>query len=46
MHLTPDLPDVGAALAKAKRLGGTRVMGPKSVMEQIEIGLFNDPRAT
>jgi predicted enzyme related to lactoylglutathione lyase len=37
------VPDVEAALAKAESLGGTRVMGPDKVMEQIEIGLFNDP---
>jgi predicted enzyme related to lactoylglutathione lyase len=35
--------DVEAALAKAESLGGTRVMGPETVMEEIEIGLFNDP---
>jgi predicted enzyme related to lactoylglutathione lyase len=35
--------DVEAALAKAEGLGATRVMGPEKVMEQIEIGLFNDP---
>ena len=34
--------DVEAALAKAESLGGTRVMGPEE-MEQVEIGLFNDP---
>jgi predicted enzyme related to lactoylglutathione lyase len=34
--------DVEAALAKAESLGGTRVMGPEK-MEQVEIGLFNDP---
>jgi uncharacterized protein len=34
---------VEAALAKAESLGGTRVMGPETVMESIEIGLFNDP---
>ncbi len=37
------VPDVEAALAKAESLGGTRVMGPETVMESIEIGLFNDP---
>ncbi|MGH3549994.1 MAG: VOC family protein [Pseudonocardiaceae bacterium] len=37
------VPDVEAALAKAESLGGSRVMGPETVMEQIEIGLFNDP---
>ena len=38
-----EVPDVEAALAKAESLGGTRVMGPEKVMEQIELGLFNDP---
>ena len=38
-----EVPDVEAALAKAESLGGSRVMGPERVMEQVEIGLFNDP---
>jgi uncharacterized protein len=38
-----EVPDVEAALAKAEGLGGTRVMGPEKVMEQIELGLFTDP---
>jgi predicted enzyme related to lactoylglutathione lyase len=37
------VPDVEAALAKAESLGGSRVMGPEKVMDEIEIGLFNDP---
>jgi len=37
------VPDVEAALAEAERLGGTRMMGPETVMEGIEVGLFNDP---
>ena len=37
------VPDVEAALAKAESLGGSRVMGPEKVMEQVEIGQFNDP---
>ena len=37
------VPDVEAALAKAESLGGSRVMGPEKVMEDVEIGLFNDP---
>jgi uncharacterized protein len=37
------VPDVEAALAQAESLGGTRVMGPETVMEEIEIGLFQDP---
>jgi predicted enzyme related to lactoylglutathione lyase len=38
-----EVPDVEAALAKAESLGGTRMMGPEEVMEQVEIGLFADP---
>ena len=38
-----EVPDVEAALAKAESLGGSRVMGPEKVMDQIEIGLFTDP---
>jgi uncharacterized protein len=38
------VPDVGASLAEAERLGGTRMMGPDKVMEGIEIGLFTDPQ--
>jgi uncharacterized protein len=38
-----EVPDVEAALAQAESLGGTRVMGPESVAEGVEIGLFNDP---
>jgi uncharacterized protein len=38
-----EVPDVEAALAKAERLGGTRVMGPETIMDQIELGQFNDP---
>jgi predicted enzyme related to lactoylglutathione lyase len=38
-----EVPDVEAALAKAERLGGSRMMGPEKVMEGVEIGLFNDP---
>ena len=37
------VPDIEAALAKAESLGGSRMMGPETVMEGIEIGLFNDP---
>ena len=28
---------------KAESLGGSRMMGPERVMEQVEIGLFQDP---
>jgi predicted enzyme related to lactoylglutathione lyase len=38
-----EVPDVEAALARAESLGGSRMMGPEKVMEQVEIGLFNDP---
>jgi predicted enzyme related to lactoylglutathione lyase len=38
-----EVPDVEAALAKAERLGGTRVMGPETIMDQIELGQFKDP---
>jgi predicted enzyme related to lactoylglutathione lyase len=38
-----EVPDVGAALAKAESLGGTRMMGPDEVMEGLVVGLFNDP---
>ena len=37
------VPDVEAALAKAESLGGSRMMGPERVMEQVEIGQFQDP---
>lgn len=38
-----EVPDVEEALARAESLGGTRMMGPESVMGAIEIGLFGDP---
>ena len=38
-----EVPDVEAALAKAESLGGSRMMGPRKVMDMVEIGLFNDP---
>lgn len=37
------VPDVEAALGKAERLGGRRVMGPEKVTEETEIGMFTDP---
>ncbi len=37
------VPDVEAALAHAEGLGGTRTMGPEKIMDDIEIGLFQDP---
>jgi predicted enzyme related to lactoylglutathione lyase len=38
-----EVPDVEAALAKAEKLGGSRMMGPEKPMEGVEIGLFTDP---
>jgi predicted enzyme related to lactoylglutathione lyase len=38
-----EVPDVDAALAKAEELGGSRVMGPDTVTEGVEIGQFSDP---
>lgn len=37
------VPDVEASLAQAESLGGTRVMGPEQVMEDVQIGVFTDP---
>ena len=38
-----EVPDVEAALAKAENLGGSRMMGPETVTEGVEIGQFEDP---
>lgn len=38
-----EVPDVEASLARAESFGGTRVMGPETMMEGVEIGLFTDP---
>jgi predicted enzyme related to lactoylglutathione lyase len=38
-----EVPDVEAALVKADSLGGTRLMGPEKISDELEIGLFNDP---
>lgn len=35
--------DIEASLAKAEELGGTRVMGPDTVMPGLELGQFKDP---
>jgi predicted enzyme related to lactoylglutathione lyase len=35
--------DVEAALQKAEQLGGSRVMGPEKIMDQVELGHFKDP---
>lgn len=37
------VPDVEASLAKAESMGGTRMMGPDKMSEDLEIGLFTDP---
>ena len=38
-----EVPDVEQALQKAESLGGTRVMGPETIMDSIELGQFTDP---
>ena len=38
-----EVPDVEEALVKAEGLGGTRMMGPDEVMEDLVIGMFADP---
>ncbi len=38
-----EVPDVEAALQKAESLGGTRVMGPETIMEGVTLGQFTDP---
>lgn len=38
-----EVPDVEAALVKAESLGGTRIMGPDTIMDQVELGQFADP---
>ena len=37
------VPDVEAALQKAASLGGTRVMGPETIMDSMVLGQFKDP---
>ena len=37
------VPDVEEALQKAESLGGTRVMGPEHIMDQVVLGQFKDP---
>jgi uncharacterized protein len=37
-----EVPDVEAALRKAEELGGTRVMGPETIMEGLTLGQFRD----
>jgi uncharacterized protein len=38
-----EVPDVEAALAKAESLGGTRIMGPETIMGRMVLGQFKDP---
>jgi predicted enzyme related to lactoylglutathione lyase len=38
-----EVPDVETALAKAESIGGSRLMGPEEMMDQVEIGMFSDP---
>jgi uncharacterized protein len=38
-----EVPDVEAALAKAESLGGTRIMGPETIMGELTLGQFRDP---
>jgi predicted enzyme related to lactoylglutathione lyase len=38
-----EVSDVEAALARAESLGGTRVMGPETIMEDVTLGQFRDP---
>jgi predicted enzyme related to lactoylglutathione lyase len=38
-----EVPDVEAALNKAESLGGTRVMGPETIMGSMVLGQLNDP---
>jgi predicted enzyme related to lactoylglutathione lyase len=40
------VPDVGAALARAEELGGTRVMGPVTSPNGLVVGHFKDPEGT
>jgi uncharacterized protein len=37
------VPDVEATLAKAEELGGTRTMGPETVMGSMVLGMLTDP---
>ncbi len=37
------VPDIEAALQKAESLGGTRVMGPEKITDEVELGQFTDP---
>jgi predicted enzyme related to lactoylglutathione lyase len=37
------VPNVEEALQKAESLGGTRVMGPETIMDDMVLGQFTDP---
>jgi predicted enzyme related to lactoylglutathione lyase len=37
------VPDVEEALQKAESLGGTRIMGPETIMDMVTLGQFKDP---
>ncbi|MGH2903286.1 MAG: VOC family protein [Solirubrobacteraceae bacterium] len=37
------VPDVEVALTKAESLGGSRMMGPETIMDTMIIGMFTDP---
>jgi predicted enzyme related to lactoylglutathione lyase len=37
------VPDIEAALVKAESLGGTRIFGPETIMENVTLGQFTDP---
>ena len=38
-----EVPSVEEALSKAESLGGTRVMGPETIMDRMVLGQFKDP---
>jgi uncharacterized protein len=38
-----EVSDVEATLAQAESLGGTRMMGPETVMGRMVLGMFTDP---
>lgn len=38
-----EVPSVEDALSKAESLGGTRVMGPETIMGRMVLGQFKDP---
>jgi uncharacterized protein len=38
-----EVPDVESSLQQAEELGGTRLMGPETIMDGVEIGLLHDP---